>query len=104
MANRSRKIGVICAGVIESQIPLLLTELERLELFGRKATRILGPGRTEETNRKTPATASVDFTGAARRVFHEVNTPLSIIKNYLALLRSKIADNAEAQEDIRLIR
>jgi signal transduction histidine kinase/HD-like signal output (HDOD) protein len=104
IADRSRKIGVICAGVIESQIPLLLTELERLERFGRQATRILGPSRTEETERKTAATASVDFTGAARRVVHEVNTPLSIIKNYLALLRSKSADNAEAQEDIRLIR
>lgn len=103
LVHRQNKIGVICAGVNESQMPLMLTDLGPLEEFGRQASGILGPRLDEEAGRIHPAAAAADFYRAARRVVHEVNTPLSIIKNYLALLRTKITDHAEAREDIRLI-
>jgi len=39
----------------------------------------------------------------ARRVAHEVNNPLSIIKNYLKILSMKLASENEAQDEIRII-
>lgn len=104
LVYRQKKVGVICAGINESQMPLLLAEMGRLEEFGRQVSAILGPRLEAEPGPGPSALATSDFIGAARKVVHEVNTPLSIIKNYLAVLSGKITDNSEAQDDIRLIR
>jgi len=104
LIDQRSKIGVICAGANESQMPLLLAEMDRLEAFGRQASAILGSHLQAEPGRIPASAVAADLSAAARRVIHEVNTPLSIIKNYLALLSTKIEDSSEAHEDIRLIR
>jgi signal transduction histidine kinase len=41
---------------------------------------------------------------AMHRVIHEVNNPLGIVKNYLAVLAEKVADQPEVKDEIALIR
>jgi signal transduction histidine kinase len=39
----------------------------------------------------------------ARKVVHEANTPLSIVKNYLKILERKLAEERLVQEELRII-
>lgn len=39
----------------------------------------------------------------ARRVVHEINNPLGIIKNYMAILRVKLGENPAIDEELRII-
>lgn len=44
-----------------------------------------------------------DWHGHARQVVHEVNNPLGIIKNYMAILRVKLGDSPALGEELRII-
>jgi len=74
----------------------LLEENYRLESFAREAERVLYPGKTA-----APAAEGVSHE-ALRKVVHEVNNPLGIIKNYLHLLGDRL-DGGEAAEDVALL-
>lgn len=43
------------------------------------------------------------LTGRVRRAAHEVNNPLGIIKNYLAILKVKLGDDAPIVDELRII-
>jgi signal transduction histidine kinase len=43
------------------------------------------------------------FAGRVRRAAHEVNNPLGIIKNYLAILKVKLGDDAPIADELRII-
>jgi signal transduction histidine kinase len=67
--------------------------------FGRESGAILGRAVQHNDKAGFPETAlASEFQLVARRVAHEVNNPLSIIKNYLALLDRK-ADSRQAIGD-----
>ncbi|RJF92030.1 HDOD domain-containing protein [Noviherbaspirillum saxi] len=88
-------LGAMSAG----QAQLLRNRQHLLGDFGRQSGAILG--QTVQHNDKAgfpDAALASEFQLAARRVAHEVNNPLSIIKNYLALLDRK-ADNKQAFGD-----
>lgn len=44
-----------------------------------------------------------DWQGHARHVVHEINNPLGIIKNYMAILRVKLGDSPAMGEELRII-
>ena len=44
------------------------------------------------------------YHGRAREIVHEVNNPLSIVKNYVHLLGQKLTDNEEVGADLEVIR
>lgn len=44
-----------------------------------------------------------DWRGHVRQVVHEVNNPLGIIKNYMAILRVKLGDNPSIGDELRII-
>lgn len=61
---------------------------------------------TEEQNFKAlspPGLESVP-SDTVRAVLHEINTPLSIIKNYMHILGNKLSQHNIAQDEIRIIR
>lgn len=66
------------------------------ELAGRApASRAIPEGGADE---------STDvLTGRVRRAAHEVNNPLGIIKNYLAILKVKLGDDAPISDELRII-
>ncbi len=106
--SRQKWIGVICAGIAEPQFPLLWEQLKLLTLFAEQAATLLERALPPDIQPKHPDSSEevIDTVGddAIRRVIHEVNNPLSIVKNYLNVLSSKIGENSGVNDEITLIR
>lgn len=49
------------------------------------------------------ATADPQLSGRVRRAAHEINNPLGIIKNYLAILKAKLGDETQIGDELRII-
>jgi signal transduction histidine kinase len=105
-----KRIGVIAAGINEVQIPILSELLPLVKRFAEFAVTRLQPFMESDEH---PAAPPVSIKGetkdkidpqSLRRIIHEVNNPLSIIKNYLRVLASKVEDKIETDEEIGLIR
>ena len=107
VANQKR-IGVIAAGVNEVQIPVLSELLPLVKRFTEFAASRLHPFIKSDEQPVSPSVRSevkdkID-SQSLRRIIHEVNNPLGIIKNYLRVLASKVEDKVETDEEIGLIR
>ncbi len=96
-------LGAMSAG----QAQLLRNRQHLLGDFGRQSGAILGralrQGAAEEDADVPEAVLADEFQLAARRVAHEVNNPLSIIKNYLALLDRKTGDRQAIGDELAVV-
>lgn|GEM_PF-3270237 len=101
----SRRIGVICAGINEPQFPGLWKQQPIIEQFSERAAALLWSifKVKEQAPEKIEVAARTD-TGSIRKIIHEVNNPIGIIKNYLDVLGMKIGKNSGAQEELAIIR
>jgi len=100
-----RWIGVICGGIDEPQFPLLWEQLDLLNSFAAQAAALLDKTEGTEIRSSSARAMGEPFDDEAiHRVIHEVNNPLGIVKNYLAVLSEKIADQPEVKDEIALIR
>ncbi len=96
-------LGAMSAG----QAQLLRTRHHLLGAFGRQSGAILGqalrPGMQDNDANLPDAAIAGEFQLAARRVAHEVNNPLSIIKNYLALLDRKASTSQTIDDELSVM-
>jgi signal transduction histidine kinase len=91
VANQ-RCLGMIVGGVGAWQVPLLQKKARFLQAFASQAANALETALTERGHARRPlAHVAEEYREASRRVVHEVNNPLSIIKNYLSVLDTKLA-------------
>ncbi|KPJ78162.1 MAG: hypothetical protein AMJ54_04900 [Deltaproteobacteria bacterium SG8_13] len=104
LENRGKQVGIIVGGIDESQFPVLSEQIALLRQFADKAATALEDKSSAHKNSQRVSTASVMDRDAVRRVIHEVNNPLGIIKNYLNILGPKVRDIGQGQEEIELIR
>ncbi|MBL0167418.1 MAG: HDOD domain-containing protein [Propionivibrio sp.] len=97
LISGSRCLGVMIGGLASWQVPDLQQRERFLRSFGEQAAAALEAalGERGETSRRVASVAE-EYREASRRVAHEVNNPLSIIKNYLSVLGSKL----EKQEPV----
>jgi signal transduction histidine kinase len=105
LVHRQKLIGVICAGIDEPQFPLLWEQINLLNLFAGQAAAVLEKVITSDM--RSQVTEEISETvgdDAIRRVIHEVNNPLGIVKNYLKVLSTKIGEHPGVQDEIGLIR
>ncbi len=87
-----RCLGMIVGGVPAWQLPLLQKKERFLQAFGSQAANALETALSERGHaRRQVAHVAEEYREASRRVVHEVNNPLSIIKNYLSVLDAKLA-------------
>jgi HD-like signal output (HDOD) protein/signal transduction histidine kinase len=87
-----RCLGMIVGGVPAWQLPLLQKKERFLQAYGSQAANALETALTERGHaRRQVAHVAEEYREASRRVVHEVNNPLSIIKNYLSVLDAKLA-------------
>lgn len=87
-----RCLGMIVGGVPAWQLPLLQKKERFLQAFGNQAANALETALSERGHaRRQVAHVAEEYREASRRVVHEVNNPLSIIKNYLSVLDAKLA-------------
>lgn len=88
----NRCLGVMVGGVAAWQLAACQKRERFLQSFGTQAATALENAIAERGNaRRQLASVAEEYREASRRVVHEVNNPLSIIKNYLSVLDSKLA-------------
>ena len=78
-------LGLIVGGIREVQIPRLAAHIDRLQEFADHAAVFLD-GRLAEPAVASPLKGHSVLRESVRKVIHEVNNPLGIIKNYLGTL------------------
>lgn len=88
----ARCLGVMIGGVAAWQVPGCQKRERFLQSFGAQAAGALETALSERGHaRRQLAHVAEEYREASRRVVHEVNNPLSIIKNYLSVLDNKLA-------------
>ena len=91
VANQ-RCLGLLIGGAAGWQMPLYQKKERFLQSFGTQAGAALETAMSERGHAKRQiASMAEEYREASRRVVHEVNNPLSIIKNYLSVLDGKLA-------------
>jgi HD-like signal output (HDOD) protein/signal transduction histidine kinase len=91
VANQ-RCLGVLIGGAANWQMPSYQKRERFLQSFGTQAASALETSMSERGHAKRQiAHVAEEYREASRRVVHEVNNPLSIIKNYLSVLDGKLA-------------
>jgi HD-like signal output (HDOD) protein/signal transduction histidine kinase len=88
----ARCLGVLVGGVASWQVAGVQKRERFLQSFGAQAASALETALSERGHaRRQLAHVAEENREASRRVVHEVNNPLSIIKNYLSVLDAKLA-------------
>ena len=91
VANQ-RCLGVLIGGAPAWQMAGFQKRERFLQSFGTQAAAALETAISERGHAKRQiAHVAEEYREASRRVVHEVNNPLSIIKNYLSVLDGKLA-------------
>ncbi len=99
-----RNIGVIAAGLDQIGFSDIGDRLGLLEMFADEAALALRAEqlRQEQLKRIQAERAEASF-ALARKIVHEVNNPLGIMKNYLKLLAIKLKNQNIAQDEIGIL-
>ncbi len=97
-------IGVILLGVDETELNDFGKHGKLLDIFTREAAVALHSNILRRRQmQKVQSEGAIASSDMARRVAHEVNNPLSIIKNYLRILGMKFSRENCVGEEIRII-
>jgi signal transduction histidine kinase len=94
-----RRIGVMAVGGGQPLVKRLLERRPLLLLFAREAAMALDIGAPVQR----PAPEAEEHMLLARKVAHEVNSPLAIMKNYLSVLGTRLPPDNPAKQDLRII-
>jgi len=90
-------------GIEPHQLPRVGKQRRLLSHFGRACAQALQSGRASGTGNAELIREKLSaMQNQTRRVVHEVNNPLSIMKNYVKLLSMKLGDDEEARNDLRI--
>ena len=104
MKAHGEPIGIIIIGVNQFEFSFLSKQHKLLTLFSNQAAQAIHVANLRlyqiETIKSERLNAS---TALARKVLHEVNNPLSIIKNYLKIIDVKLSKKIIAQDEVRII-
>lgn len=102
---QGQRLGVLVAGLERDQLEQLLLQRGLLEQFLSAAVEQLQADnyRRQERASLLEIQAS-NFHAQTRKLAHEANNPLGVVKNYLQILGMKLADDHQAQEQITLIK
>ena len=104
LASGTRCLGVLIGGLASGQVSALQRRERFLRSFGEQAASALEAalGERGETSRRVASVAE-EYREASRRVAHEVNNPLSIIKNYLSVLGSKLEKHEPVVSEMSIL-
>jgi HD-like signal output (HDOD) protein/signal transduction histidine kinase len=92
LVSGGRCLGVMIGGLASWQVPHCQRRERFMQAFGTQAAGALETALSERGHaRRQLAHVAEEYREASRRVVHEVNNPLSIIKNYLSVLDGKLA-------------
>jgi len=98
------KIGVIVVALDDQTVGIPSREEKLLNLFAGQAAAALYVEQMKRLQIKRIAEERLAATtDVARKVVHEANNPLNIMKNYLRILSSRLEEQDPAQNEIHII-
>jgi signal transduction histidine kinase/HD-like signal output (HDOD) protein len=104
MLAQGEYVGVIVLGLNQVEFTHVSKHFKLLNMFTDQAALALHADQMRRAPLKKIQSERVGASAAiARKVVHEVNNPLSIIKNYLKILGTKLSEHNIAQDEIRIL-
>jgi signal transduction histidine kinase/HD-like signal output (HDOD) protein len=101
---RAEKIGVVAVGIDEEEVICLKNALPLLKLFTNVVAAALHVDHLKrDYARKIQSERMAAVMALTRRIAHEINNPLGIIKNFLQIIASKLGENNGVQKEIQII-
>lgn len=104
LAAHGRCLGLLIGGIAAWQSEGLRKRERFLRSFGEQAAMALETalGERSEASRRVAAVVE-DYREASRKIAHEINNPLSIIKNYLSVLDTKLERREPVSGEISIL-
>ncbi len=103
LRRQKRYLGLIVGGIREVQIPRLAAQIERLREFAAQAALFMDSHLPELEAAAGGFHNRAILKDSVRRVIHEVNNPLGIIKNYLGTLGGENQGTPTSRVELELI-
>ena len=104
MVVQKQYIGIIVVGLNETRVSHLRDNLRLLSMISAQAAIALYADYLRQNQAKLILDQRLkDTSTIARKVVHEVNTPLSIIKNYTKIMETKLAEKDIEYEELGII-
>ena len=105
LRGRWRNIGVMAYGVSATQAVRLQRRLKWIMSFASMAAISIENWRDmRDRELNLESTLTRQFEQHARKVIHEAGNPLSIIKNYLAVVNQKLPDDNAMIQELEILR
>ena len=104
MIAYGEKIGAIVLGLDRREFTHLTAQIKSLKMLVNQASVAIRVHHSKRSQLKQIQSERLGASSSmARRVIHEVNNPLGIIKNYLRILGIKLAKTDMAQDEIKIL-
>ncbi len=104
MFSGEARVGVIVIGLDQAEFSRLKNQFKLLNLFSNQAALALHVDYLKQTRFNTIQSERLKAsTTLSQKVVHEVKTPISIIKNYITVMRRKLAEDNPVQEELEFI-
>jgi signal transduction histidine kinase len=104
MIAHKQYVGVIVIGTDGARVSHLSKRIKLLTMFTKQAALALHANYLRQNQARLIQSQRLKASSTmARKVVHEVNTPLSIVKNYLKILERKLAEESLVQEELGII-
>ncbi len=102
---KEHSLGILAIGLDRSTLKHLQPRRNLLDMFVTEAAQLLLSLRDEaQTRQRLVAEREASVLLHSRKVRHEVNNPLGIIKNYLYILGSQLGEGHHALRELGIIR
>ncbi len=99
----AQPVGLAAFGIEPAQWPRLAKQQRLLLRFGQACAAALRQRGSTPPDALPAHARLTHLQTQARRVVHEINNPLAIMKNYLKLLGQRLEADPQAREDIRIL-
>jgi len=104
MVVQKKYIGILVLGLNETQSFLLQKNFNLLSMFISQATNALNMYYLRQSQAKLILSKTIKATSTlSQKIVHEVNTPLSIIKNFIKILEMKFSEKNIHQDELQIM-
>jgi len=104
MAAKKNYVGVMVLGVDKQHLSHVAENSNLLSMFANYSALAIHSETIHQAQAKRVVSERLAAsTAIARKVAHEVNNPLSIIKNYLKILEIKLSDQNIPSDEIKIV-
>ncbi len=104
MIARSQFVGALVIGMDKERLPYITSQIRLMTMFANHAALALDAELARQSQaRRVLEERLAAATAIARKVAHEVNNPLSIIKNYLKILELNLTEQDIPSDEVSII-